>query len=275
MAVHSLDIDWGLFLLFVALSYTSNTEQILFRKNHMRSYSKRNSLPERNAWLGNNRKNRICHRLKARYKSDSAKAFRAIVYTKGGKHVVLNSSPLYILFRAKKYNKELDVRISGATSLLPVALVMAAIIALCPFYVVLLRNSPGASGAHFIVLAAIWVVLGIIRPYVLDTYAIRYRFWRRILQKKWLSYIILGCYYSSFFAALLVLSYFPNWVVVSLLGVYLGIVQPPLPSRYGSNRYNHILSYEQLFEIYINKADFWEDHLSKNRETRLEKKRKK
>ena len=212
---------------------------------------------------------------KPRYKSDSAKAFRAIVYTKGGKHVVLNSSPLYILFRAKKYNKELDVRISGATSLLPVALVMAAIIALCPFYVVLLRNSPGASGAHFIVLAAIWVVLGIIRPYVLDTYAIRYRFWRRILQKKWLSYIILGCYYSSFFAALLVLSYFPNWVVVSLLGVYLGIVQPPLPSRYGSNRYNHILAYEQLFEIYINKADFWEDHLSKNRETRLEKKRKK
>lgn len=80
---------------------------------------------------------------KPRYKSDSAKAFRAIIYTQGGKHVVLNNSSLYILSRAKKYSKELDVKISGASSLIPVMLIITAIIFLCPFYVVLLRNSPG------------------------------------------------------------------------------------------------------------------------------------
>lgn len=212
---------------------------------------------------------------KPRYKSDNAKAFIAIVYTQGGKHIILNSSPMYILSRSKKYNKELDLKISGVTSLLPITLLMTVIIALCPFYVVLLKNSPGASGVHFIVLAIILIVLGIIRMHIFDTYAIRYRFWRRILPKKWLSYIILGCYYSSFFAAILVLCYFPNWVVVSILGIYLGVVQPPFPSRYGSSRYNYLLSYEQLYEIYINKEDFWEDHLAKIREKRIEKKLKK
>lgn len=210
---------------------------------------------------------------KPRYKSDTPKAFRAIIYTQGGKHIVLNNSPLYILSRAKKYDKGLDIQISGATSLLSVTLLMAAIISFCPFYVVLLRNSPGASGTHFIVLAVIWGVLGIIRTYIFDTYSIRYRFWRRILPKKWLSYIILGCYYSSFFAVILVLSYFPNWVMVSLLGIYLGVVQPPISSKYGSSRFNHTLTYEQLYEIYINKADFWEKNIEKSKEKRSKKKK--
>jgi hypothetical protein len=132
----------------------------------------------------------------------------------------------------------------GATSLLPVTLVMAAILLLCPFYVVLLRNAPCASVAHFVVMAIIGVVLGMIRTPIFDAYDIRYRFWSKILPKKWLSYIILGGYYSSFFVVLLVLLYFPNWVVVSLLGIYLGIVQPPIPSRYGSSRYNFMPSYD-------------------------------
>ena len=210
---------------------------------------------------------------KPRCKSDCAKGFRAIVYTRGGKHVILNSSPLYLLSCAKKYSKELNVKISGATSLIPGILIMAAIIVLCPFYLVLLRNSPGASLAHFIVMCIICGVLWIIRPHIFDAYSIQYRFWRRILPKKWLSYIILGCYYSSFFAALLVLCYFPNWVVASLLGIYLGVVQAPIPSRYGNRL--HLHSYEQLYEIYINKADFWEGQLIKNKESRIMNKRKK
>lgn len=130
----------------------------------------------------------------------------------------------------------------------------------------------GASGAHLIVLTVIYGVLGIIRIYVFDIYAIPYRFWRRILPKKWLSYIILGCYYSSFFVALIVLSYFPNWVVVAFLGIYLALVQPPIPSRYGSSRHNNILSYEQLYNIYVNKADIWEKMIDRNNKKRSKKK---
>ncbi len=177
--------------------------------------------------------------------------------------------------RIRKYQKELDIKILGAMSLLPVALVMATILLLCPFYVVLLRNAPGASFAHFVVMGIIWVVLGMIRTPIFDTYDIRYRFWSKVLPRKWLSYMMLGCYYSSFFVVLLVLCYFPNWVVVSLLGIYLGIAQPPVPSKYGSSRYNFMPSYDQLYEIYITKADFWEAHIAKTREKRAEKKGKK
>lgn len=211
---------------------------------------------------------------KSRYKSDPGKAFRVIVYTKGGKHILLNGVPLYIVSRIKKYQKDLDIKISGVTSLLPVASLMAAILLLCPFYVMLLRNAPGVSVARLAALMIIWLVLGIIRTPILDTYDIRYRFWSRILPKKWLAYSILGCYYSSFFVVLLVLFYFPNWVVVSLLGIYLGVVQPPIPSKYGSSRYNFMPSYDQLYEIYITKADFWKERIEKNNRKRSEKEHK-
>lgn len=206
---------------------------------------------------------------KPRYKTDTKKPFRTIIYTKGGKIITLDHAPMHIISCIKKYSRGLDVKVSGAASLFPVVLIMAAIILLCPPYVVLLVNSPGGvSMAHVIVLLIIWSVLGIIRTPVFDAYSIRYRFWRRILPRKWLSYIILGCYYSSFFAALLVLFYFPNWAVVALLGIYLGIVQPPVPSRHGSSRFRTLLSYEQLYDVYINQADFWEKELEKNKAKR-------
>ena len=200
---------------------------------------------------------------KPRYKSDSGKTWRVIIYTYGGKHIVLEKAPLYIIPSIKKYQKNLDVKLIGAGSLLPPALIMAVILAVCPFYMVLLRNAPGVKPLHLIVLAVIWVVLSIIRSPIFETYNIRYRFWNKILPKKAISYIILGFYYSSHFIALIILFYFPNWVVVSLLGVYLGVVQPPIPSKYGSSRYRFLPSYDQLYEIYITQADFWEDRIAK------------
>ena len=74
---------------------------------------------------------------------------------------------------------------------------------------------------------------------------------------------MLAFYYASFFIALIILFYFPNWVVVSLLGIYLGTVQPPIPSKYGSCRYRFLPSYDQLYEIYITQADFWEERIAK------------
>ena len=211
---------------------------------------------------------------KPRYKSDAGKAFRVILYTRGGKHIVLDKAPLRTVSQIKKYRPELDVSISGATSLLPTALGMASIVVLCPLYVVLLTRAPGASVTQLMVLAAIWLILGLVRIPVFDAYDVRYRFWRSILPRKWLAYTLLGVYYASFFAAILAVSYFPNWVVVSLLGIYLGVVQPPIPSKRGSSRVNRILSYEQLYEIYVTQAHVWETHMERNREKRLEKKHK-
>ena len=200
---------------------------------------------------------------KPRYKSDSGKAWRVIIYTHGGKHVVLEKAPLYIISSIKRYQKSLGMKITGAGSLVSPVLLMAIIFLLCPFYVVLLENAPGASPPQLIVLMIIWLVLGIVRTPIFDTYNIRYRFWSRLLPKKLFSHIVLGFYYSSFFIALIILFYFPNWVVVSLLGVYLGVVQAPIPSKYGGSRYRSLPSYDQLYKIYITQADFWEERIAK------------
>ena len=180
--------------------------------------------------------------------------------------MVLEKAPLYIISSIKKYQKSLDVKIIGANSLVTPILIMATILLICPFYVVLLRSAPeGVTIPHIIVMMIICVALGIVRLPIFDAYDIQYRFWSKLLPKKLLSHIVLGFYYSSYFIALIILFYFPNWVVVSLLGIYLGIVQPPIPSKNGSSRYRSIPSYKQLYEIYITQADFWEERIAKRK----------
>ena len=196
---------------------------------------------------------------KPRYKSDPSRAVRAIVYyAQGTKHLVLEKVPISLLSHIKKYRKDIDTRIKGITSLLPTVLGISAIIIICPLYIVSLKNAPGASTSQTIVFMAIWLALGIVRNPVFDAFSIKYRFWSKILPRKWLSYIVLACYYPLFFVALLVLFHFPNWFVVVALGICVGIIQPPVPSRHGSGRFRRILSYEQLYDIYINESDFWE-----------------
>ncbi|MBE6672584.1 MAG: hypothetical protein E7599_03570 [Ruminococcaceae bacterium] len=203
---------------------------------------------------------------KPRYKSDPSSAFRAIVYyAQGTKHLVLEKAPISILSRIKKYRKDVDARIEGGASFLPTVLILSAIVIICPLYILSLKNAPGATTSQVIVFMAIWLVLGIARIPVFDAFLVEYRFWSKILHRKWLSYIVLACYYPLFFVALLVLFHFPNWFVVVVLGMCVGIIQPPVPSRYGSARLRRILSYEQLYDIYINKADFWESQIKQRK----------
>lgn len=201
---------------------------------------------------------------KPRYKGDTGKPFRGIIYTQGGKHVVLDKVPMHMVSYIRKHQKDIDVRILGATSLLSTVFMITAILLVCPFYVVLLKNGRGVTMNHIMVMAIIWVILGIIRFPLFDAYHIPYRFWRRILPIKWLSYLILGVYCVSFFASLIILFYFPNWFVVTLLGIYLGIVQPPVPSRHG-HRAKRIPSYSELYETYIEKADVWEKRIEQRK----------
>ena len=203
---------------------------------------------------------------KPRYKSDPSSAFRAIVYyAQGTKHLVLEKVPISILSRIKKYRKDVDARIEGVASFLPTVLILSAIVIICPFYILSLKNAPGATTSQIIVFMAIWLVLGIARIPVFNAFLVEYRFWSKILHRKWLSYIVLACYYPLFFVAFLVLFHFPNWFVVVVLGMCVGVIQPPVPSRYGSARLRRILSYEQLYDIYINKADFWENQIKQRK----------
>ncbi len=197
-----------------------------------------------------------------RYKSDNPKTHRAIIYTQGGKHIILQNAPMSIISQVKKYQNGIDARVSGVRSALSPVLIMGAILAVLPFYIILLMISPGASSmVHFGVMAVAMIVASLIRMHTFDTYAIPYRFWSRILPNKRLSYIVLGFYYTSYFTVLLALCYLPYFVVAILLGVYLGFVQPPVPRSRGGHYTRRILSYEELYDIYINRADFWEKHI--------------
>jgi len=119
-----------------------------------------------------------------KFKSDIAKPFRLIIYTNGGKHIVLSGVHFCAVSKIKACVKGTDIKITGVKSLLSVISAVAAIILAVPFYVVLLCNAPGISVARFAVFAAIWVVLDIILMPIFDKYAVGYRFWHKILPKK-------------------------------------------------------------------------------------------
>jgi hypothetical protein len=175
-----------------------------------------------------------------------------------------------IISRAKKYKRELDVKIAGVTSLFPTVLVMTVILALIPIWIILLVRAPGASTAQLATVLVMYFVLSFVKMPIFDAYSVEYRFWRRILPNKWLSYAILGFYYTSFFTGLLVLYYFPNWVVTALVGIYFGIANPPIPST-RRQIHRQLPTYERLYDIYVNRADYWEKRIGKKRRTRKEK----
>ena len=212
-----------------------------------------------------------------RYKSDTEKPYRAIVYTSGGRHVVLNNSPIHLLHYAKKYKKDIDIKITGAKSLIANVLIITSLFLICPLYVALLVNSPAASmPLHYntlaiIIVAISFIFLSIISSHIFDIYNIQYRFWRKILPHKWLSYIILGFYYTSFFTAILVFCYFPKAIVASIVVLYLAIVNPPYTSRYGHRRKTP--SYRELCEIYINNAEHWEKKINTQKEKKQGKRK--
>ena len=203
-----------------------------------------------------------------RYKNDKGNSYRLIIYTQGNKHIVLNKVPIYIISVIKKYRKNIDIKLFGVKSLISTTLIMATILLLSPFYAWLLSNAPGASTTQYTVFVIIAIIFTIIRfIIVFNIDYIEYRFWRKILPKKWLSYILLAAYYFSYFAGLLLLVYFPSWVMVSLFGIYVGIVQPPVPPKHG---YNHrkFYTYNELYKIYITDAAFWEGEIEKNKVNR-------
>ena len=201
----------------------------------------------------------------SKYEGDLGKPFRVICYTANGKRVVLNSIPFRFLYFVKKYNQNLDIKITGISSLLSVIFVIGAIIVFCPLYVVLLMQAGRYSVLHLAGFVIVWIIVTVVRTIVFDKYAIPYRFWRRTLPKKKLSYVLLGVWYPSAFAVILIFCYFPNWVTAVILGGYMGIVQPPFPSKSGT-RYLLIPTYERLYDAYINNADSWEKTIKAARE---------
>ena len=70
---------------------------------------------------------------KPRYRSDIGKPFRVIIYTQGGRHIVLDKVPMCMVSYIKKHQKDIDIKILGAASLLSTVFMITAILLVCPF----------------------------------------------------------------------------------------------------------------------------------------------
>ena len=68
-----------------------------------------------------------------KFKSDIAKPFRLIIYTNGGKHIVLSGVHFCAVSKIKACVKGTDIKITGVKSLLSVISAVAAIILAVPF----------------------------------------------------------------------------------------------------------------------------------------------
>ena len=78
-----------------------------------------------------------------KFKSDIAKPFRLIIYTNGGKHIVLSGVHFCAVSKIKACVKGTDIKITGVKSLLSVISAVAAIILAVPFYVVVALQCAG------------------------------------------------------------------------------------------------------------------------------------
>ena len=204
---------------------------------------------------------------KPRYKNDPCHANRTIIYKSHG-HVVLRGAPRFILTKVREIKPELDTAITGRRSNLSVALVIATIVFLCPIafmlFLKLLSYGQGISTVQtWAMLVGALVSLGIC-IFIFDEYAVLYRFWSKILVKRWRYYAVVCAFVVSMVAAFLVAWYFPSWWVVIPASVYIGAVTELIPARsMGMRRHRVILSYEEACGMYVERADFWEKQIQK------------
>lgn len=128
------------------------------------------------------------------------------------------------------------------------------------------------TSTHIWIMCIIFLVLSVVSWWIFDEYGIQYRFLNKILKKRGLYSIIIFLSLSHF--SLFVLAwFFPSWWIYILGGIWIGTVGQLPPLVYGIRSVN-LLSYEQLYDIYVTKADYWEKNLKKKKEKRMKRKNK-
>jgi hypothetical protein len=202
---------------------------------------------------------------KPRYKNDPCHANRTIIYKSHG-HVVLRGAPRFILKKIKQIKPELDTAVTGRREALSSALVIAVIALLLPIgvmlFVTLLSYGQGISTTQTWVMFAAILITFAISLFIFDAYTVQYRFWSKILVSKWRYRAAVCAFVISMVAAFLVAWYFPSLWTVIAASVYIGVVTELLPRRHLGRRMV-IMSYEEAYGIYVEKADFWEKQIQK------------
>jgi hypothetical protein len=145
-------------------------------------------------------------------------------------------------------------------------LVIAVIALLLPIgvmlFVTLLSYGQGISTTQTWVMFAAILITFAISLFIFDAYTVQYRFWSKILVSKWRYRAAVCAFVISMVAVFLVAWYFPSLCTVIAASVYIGVVTELLPRRHLGRRMV-IMSYEEAYGMYVERADFWEKQIQK------------
>lgn len=202
---------------------------------------------------------------KPRYKSDPCYANRTIIYKSHG-HVVLRGAPRFILKKINKLKPGIDTAITGRRADIYTALTIAMLVFFLPIglmlFVTLLSYGQGIDTPQMWVMFAASIIAFMMCKPIFDAYTVQYRFWSKILVSKWRYRAAVGAFVISMVAAFLAAWYFPSLWTVIPMGAYIGAVTELLPKRRAGKRMV-IMSYEEAYGIYVERADFWEKEIQK------------
>lgn len=143
-------------------------------------------------------------------------------------------------------------------------------------YAFIFRNESNNNLTGF----QLWVFLSVLQSVFLisismfDFYTIDYRFWKKVLGKRWLYRIVFCLWLLLTFLIFFLIFIFPNWWIVIVGGIALGLIRGLTQNgvvKGGIVRSPSILSYKKLYDYYIARTDYWEKKLQKHQEKRKKK----
>ena len=108
---------------------------------------------------------------------------------------------------------------------------------------------------------------------IFEFYMIDYRFWKKVLAKRWLYRIVFCLWLLLTFSIFFLIFTFPNWWIIIVGSISLGLISSLTRNGVVSGRgfrSPSILSYKKLYDYYITRADYWEKKLqNKKRKKRF------
>ncbi|MBR4054509.1 MAG: hypothetical protein IKK06_06870 [Clostridia bacterium] len=113
---------------------------------------------------------------------------------------------------------------------------------------------------YFWIMVAIAFAVGLISRYVYDKFYVDYRFYKKVLRKRWIYLVILWTDLFLTFAIIGLALLFPGWWLCIFGGVWLGTMGELIP-LYHIKSVNR-LSYDYMYEVYIKNARHWEKNMN-------------
>ncbi|MBR5264701.1 MAG: hypothetical protein IKV50_08430 [Clostridia bacterium] len=113
---------------------------------------------------------------------------------------------------------------------------------------------------YFWIMVAISFAIDLISRFVYNKFYVDYRFFKKILRKRWIYLAILWTDLVLTFVIIGLVLLFPSWWLCVFGGVWLGTMGELIP-LYHIKSVNR-LSYDHMYEVYIKNAHHWEKKMN-------------